>query len=239
MKARIGYYIAVVLLSLSVEPPGYGQGFINLGFESANPSGYSPGVDTLPTTRAFPGWSVSYSSPGVGTNSPVTVWYASGSLGGAFISVNDSNSPPGFGPVQGRYSAYLFGGPSAYFSEHGDPTYVTLSQTGLVPSGTETVLMDVKAGNGFTVTLGGQMINMLPLQSSPTYTTYGGNVSAFAGLVAQLNVTAPPTGVPNSVLLDNIRFSSQLVPEPGPIVLLVLGIGFVVGKAGRRQVLSR
>ena len=83
--------------------------------------------------------------------------------------------------------------------------------------------MDVNAGYGFTVTLGGQTINMVPLQAFPAYTTYGGDVSGLAGLVAQLSVTAPPTGVPNAVLLDNIRFSSQFVPEPGIFGLCALG----------------
>jgi hypothetical protein len=223
MKTTIRHYAIIVPLLFSSGLDGLAQGFVNLDFESANPSGYSPGANNLPTSSAFPEWGVYYSSPGVGTNAPTRVWYDSLSLGGAFISVNDVNTGSGFAPIQGQYSAYLFGGPSDYFSIDGNPTYVTLSQTGLVPNGTESLEMDVRAGNGFTVTLGGQAINMVPLETFPGYTTYGGDISGLAGSIAQLSVTAPPTGVPNAVLLDNIRFSSQFVPEPGVFSLSALG----------------
>ena len=191
-----------------------------LGFESASLSG--PPQLGVPIGTALPDWSASFSSPGVGTNAVTQVWYDNVSLGGAAISLIDTNAGYGFTPIQGRYSVVLFGGPSDIFSTS-DPTYVTLSQTGLVPNGTESLLMDANAWYGFTVTFGGQGINMVPLQTFPTHTTYGGDISGLAGLVAQLKITAPPTGVPNAVLLDNIRFSSQFVPKPGVVALSALG----------------
>jgi hypothetical protein len=199
-----------------------GQGnFQNLGFESANLSG--PPQIGVPIGTALPAWSASFSSPGVGTNAVTQVWFDGPSLGGTAISLIDANTGSGFTPIQGRYSVALFGWPSGMFSPTGNPTYATISQTGLVPSGTESLLMDVNAWYGFTVTLGGQTINMVPLQAFPAYTTYGGVVSGLAGLGAQLSITAPPTGVPNAVLLDNIQFSTQFVPEPGIFGLCALG----------------
>lgn len=212
--------VAAVLLLL-IEQFGFSQSFVNLNFESANSSGYSPNND-IPVTNAFPGWSVSYSALGVGTNTAATVFYDSISLGGALISINDTNTGFGFLPIQGRYSAYLFGGPSDIFSPS-NPTYSTISQTGLVPNGTASLLMDVNAGNGFIVSLGGQTISMTPIQTFSTYTLYGGDVSSFAGQLEQLSITAPPTGVPNGVLVDNIQFSSTTVPEPSEFVLGALG----------------
>lgn len=209
--------------------------FQNLDFESASPAGYSPGVGDFPVTAAFPGWGVYYSSPGVGTKTATTVWYDAVSLGGAFVSLNDTGTGFGFTPIQGMYSAYLFGGPSSYFPTNGAPTYSAISQTGLIPTGTMSVLMDVKAGNGFTVSLGGQPINMIALQIFPNYTRYAGDVSAFAGLTAQLTISAPPTGVPNGVLLDDIGFSPESVPEPGVFGLWVPGALLVGGRVlGRR-----
>lgn len=75
------------------------------------------------------------------------------------------------------------------------------------------------------VTLGGQTVNMVPLETFPSYTLYGGDVSSFAGQVETLRFTEPPSGVipPSSVLLDDIVFSPQVVPEPTVFVLSALG----------------
>jgi len=62
----------------------HGQGtFQNLDFELADPSGYSPNSNDLPTGSGFPGWVVTYSSPGFGTNVATSVWYDALSIGGA------------------------------------------------------------------------------------------------------------------------------------------------------------
>lgn len=211
--------IILIILILILRQNGEAQGFLNLNFESANPSGHPPNSSDVPVTSAFPGWSVSYGTPGVGTNAASTVWYDGLSLGGAFVSVNDTNTGSGFVPLQGRYSAYLFGG----LSSGGNPTYSTISQTGLVPNGTLSLLMDVKPWNGFSVSLGGQTINMVALQTFSSYTLYGGDISAFAGQSVQLSITAPPTSIPNGVLLDDIVFSPSSVPEPSTLALGALG----------------
>jgi hypothetical protein len=106
-----------------------------------------------------------------------------------------------------------------------DPTSSTISQTGLVPSGTMSVLMDVQTDYGFTVSLGGQDIHMVPLHTYPSYTLYGGDVSAFAGQTAQMSITAPysPVYNPSDVLLDDITFSPNPIPEPSVFGLFALG----------------
>jgi hypothetical protein len=189
-------------------------------FESANVSGYLPGSD-IPVADGYPDWTVSYSALGAGTNIATTVIYDEISLGGAFVSINDSNTGFGFNPIQGNFSACLFGGPSDIFSPS-NPTYSTISQTGLVPNGTKTLLMDVNGGS-FMVTLGGQTIILIPLQTFLTYNLYGGNITGYAGQVAQLTITAPPTGVPNMELIDNIQFSTMAIPEPNTLALGALG----------------
>lgn len=98
-----------------------------------------------------------------------------------------------------------------------------ISQTGMVPSGTKSLLMEVRQYLGFIVTLGGQAINMVPLQTASNYTLYGGDISSFSGQLAQLSITAPPTGVPNAVLLDDIVFSPNAVPEQSELALSTLG----------------
>src|SRR5664279_4885629 len=117
-----------------------GQSFVNLDFEDANVSGYSPGSN-VPIADAFPDWSASYSDPNAGTVEASSVAYDALSLGGAVISINDNMGfPYSFCVIDGNYSAYLFGGKSNF----GNFTSSTLSQTGLVPIGTKSLTVSVQ-----------------------------------------------------------------------------------------------
>ena len=206
------------------------QGFVNLNFESANiPNGTSPG-SYIPISDGLPGWSGYYTSS-TSTNVATQVAYEGISLGGNVISIIDTNVGFGFSPIQGTYSAFLFGG--------GSGTYyaATISQTGLVPAGTATLLMDASFfGANFVVKIGGETISMIPLQNFSNYTIYGADISSFAGTTTTLSFTEPPaTGVqPGGLLLDNIQFSSTPVPEPSDLALLVLG-GLFLGYMYRRK----
>ena len=194
--------------------------FQNLDFESANVAGYSPGSSDVPITSALPGW-IGYYASSTSTNVAAQVWYDGISLGGAVISVIDSLS--GERPLQGTYSVALFGGGSLI----GEFTSSTISQTGLVPAGTKSLLLDGYGGSmPFVVTLGGQTINMTALQTFSNYTVYGGNIpSALAGQSETLSLTepAPPQNPPSFFELDNIQFSNLPTPEPGVLGLWALG----------------
>jgi hypothetical protein len=198
----------------------FSQSFLNLDFESAKVSGYSPDSSDVPTTSALPGWTAYYSNSSV-TNTANQVWYDGISLGGAIISVIDANAPS-FSPIQGKYSAFLFGGGTS-----DNLLSASISQTGVVPAGTESLLFDAYVfGASFTVTLGGQTINMTPLQTSSNYTLYGGNIpSDLAGISEALTFTEPPaaSSQPSMFELDNIQFSPSSVPEPSALGLSVLG----------------
>jgi hypothetical protein len=189
--------------------------FLNLDFESANVSGYPPGSSGVPISAALPGWSGFY-----GSAQTSQVAYDGISIGGAVISVVDSNVPFSyFNPIQGEFSAYLFGGGEQPLLSS------TISQTGVVPTGTQSLLMDARvSGASFVVMLGGQTINMIALQSFQRYTLYGGDISSFSGEAAALSFTIPPaSGVqPSMFELDNIVFSDQPIPEPGVFGLSVL-----------------
>ena len=206
-----------------------GQGtFANLDFEAANVSGYPPNSGGVPVGAALPGWSAFF-----GSNPTTVVSYDGISIGGAVISIVDSNvSIHSFGPIKGSYSAYLFGGGDLILSS------ATISQTGMVPDGAQSLLMDAKvSGASFVVTLGGQTINMVPLQSFPNYTEYGGNISAFSGQLETLSFTIPPaSGVqPSMFKLDDIIFSDQPIPEPGVVALSALGAWLLVWRTARRR----
>ena len=136
--------LLVVLLTLD---GGHSQGFINLNFESANVSGYSPN-SSIPIADGLPGWSASLFNSGT-TNTLTQIVYDGISLGGPGVSVIDTNAPA-FGPLQGKYSAFLFGGGTS-----GNLLSASISQTGVVPVGTESLMLDAYVyGASFSVTLG-------------------------------------------------------------------------------------
>ncbi|HEV2331296.1 MAG TPA: PEP-CTERM sorting domain-containing protein [Verrucomicrobiae bacterium] len=218
MKISIIRHLASAALIATVQCC-YSQEFINLNFESANiPNGTSAGSN-IPIGDGLPGWTALFSS-GAGTDQTTQVVYDGISLGGYQISIIDSNAPV-FNPIQGNYSAFLFGGGEA------SPVSATISQTGLVPSGTESILFDAyESEASFIVSLGGQTLNVTPLQTFSHYTLYGGNIPAsLAGEVETLSFTEPPAtgGPPSFFELDNIQFSSSPVPEPGTLALCALG----------------
>ena len=229
MRFQITAWSVCGLAVLLTAAEGLAQGsFQNLDFEAAViPSGTHPGLGVY-ISSAFPGWS------------PSTAWYDSVSLGGAAISVIDSSAAPYwyYQPslqsfIQGQYSAVLFAGGIV------NDTSSSISQTGLVPSGTRSLQAKMSWHNAApVVTLGGQTVNMVPLQMFPGYTLYGGDISSFAGQVETLSITKPPVygQVPPSwVLLDDIGFSGQVVPEPGVFGLSALAALLIGWRVQRQQ----
>jgi hypothetical protein len=200
--------IAIIILASSVATFAQGT-FQNLDFEEANPTaGYT-------LAALFPGWQAFYNS------TPVSVvGYDDESLGVALLSINNGAL------IQGSYTAFL---QSAVVGSQS--TSVTLSQTGLVPTGAESIELDGNEPNGgsFAVTLGGDNITMFPLQTFSGYTLYGGNISAWGGQDASLSITqlAPASEngeySPSLLELDNITFSTQAIPEASPLVLTGVG----------------
>ncbi|HEY3854007.1 MAG TPA: PEP-CTERM sorting domain-containing protein [Verrucomicrobiae bacterium] len=87
---------------------------------------------------------------------------------------------------------------------------------------------------------------MVPLQTFPNYTVYGGDISDWAGQTALLDITqlAPPTGnqqfSPSGVQLDDITFSpNPITVTPEPDALALMGVGGVLFAAYRRFVGKR
>jgi hypothetical protein len=230
----IASLVVMMLHSSTFDSVAQGS-FRNLNFESANvPSGTQAG-SFVPVGVAFPGWTAFETSSSTGSNSFSQVYYDLVSTGGQGVSVNDSNVPfaPGYGPISGKFSAYLYSG------NQGNVLFsVGISQTGLVPLGTESLQFQVGfATSPFIVTLGGQTINIVPLEAFSGYTEYGGDISAFAGQTQTLTFTEtfPSVGAPPGGLsLDNIIFSTSPVPEPGTLALLVAGAA-LLGLRRRRK----
>ncbi len=83
------------------------------------------------------------------------------------------------------------------------------------------------AGTNFTVSFAGRTISLSPIGSGPNFTVFGGDISSFAGQVGELELsTLSPLGA--GVLLDDIQFSPEAVPEPRGLSLVMIGIASLV-----------
>jgi hypothetical protein len=229
------YKIATVLLVCSYAALAQGT-FQNLDFESATIPAGTPTPSSIPISEGLPGWSAFFIA-GSTTVPANQVVYDGISLGGAVISILDSKGL-GFSPLQGTYSAFLFGGGAPLNPLNLDS--VGISQTAVVPPGTQSVeFYAYNYGPPFVVTLGGQMITVTILQTFTHYALYGGNIpSGMAGQNETLSFVEPPAlGVqPSMCELDNITFSQTAVtPEPSPLALTGLsGAAFALYRLARK-----
>jgi hypothetical protein len=182
-----------------------GQGFVNLDFEQANipptPAGQLGGF--ADPALAFPGWIV---GPGV-------VGYNTLSLGSAAEILIGPNYPNGIGysSLQGSYSVLL-----QTFSYNASPA--SLSQTALIPANAKSISM---LGAAY-VSLNGVSIPLLQLQDG----RWAGDISAYAGNIAQLTLSGPSSGT-GWMYFDDIQFSPASVPEPSVLSLFGVSALFI------------
>ena len=192
-----------------------GQSFINLNFEFATPTP-DPSSPLYPNavyaSNAIRGWTAT------GFLTPTDILYNDLSLGETSVSLQGVGS---FLPsLAGAYSIDLYGG------VEGPAAGASISQTGLVPINSASIRFIAQGvgavGGPLLVSLGGQNIPIYAISTGPNYTTYGGDISAFAGYVEDLTFTAPQ-GANNYWELDDIQFSVAPVPEPSSLAFLALG----------------
>jgi hypothetical protein len=205
---------AVVMGAILISERAHSQGFSNLGFE--NPKlPLRPVFNEVQASEAIRGWTAYYSTS-TATNQSDTVGYNTVSIGGAAVILEDTNVNS-LGPIalQGSYSVLLEG------SSAGTPTAASIGQIGQVPPDARSLLFDLSRDSNVQVKFNGQSIPMVQIGATATYVIMGGNVSSLAGQTGQLLFTALPNI--GYGLLDNIQFSSSVVPEPGTVGLLGLG----------------
>ena len=198
-------YIITLIIMFIGTGVTFAQGFMNLDFEGANLSGYSPG-SSVPTNNAIPNW-IAYDN--AGTPEPnINYVNARASLGGVEIITNN--------PIQGDYYIYLSAG--------------RIGQIGTIPIDAESLIFwgnysaGGVGGNIDRISFGGQTLTVIELGETANYNIYGIDVSAFAGDSAQLLFSAiPGFGSPPPFAIDNIQFSSSPTPEPSEFALGALG----------------
>jgi len=219
------------LLGFGIAITSYGQGFVNLNFESANVSPFGPGSsETVSATDAFPSWSVYW-----GAELATTAFHNTVPIGSVQASILGPFYSSGSAILEGNFTAALHPGFRFGFVQ----TSASLAQVGQVPSLAQSLLF--KAANfspsltNLSVFLGGQQLNLFALESTPDYTLFGAPIDGSAGQVAELRFTAVHPGQPGgSVYLDGIQFSPQAVPEPSTWALLGLGSALFWYAARRR-----
>ena len=198
--------------------------FQNLAFESSvlPLSPVNPSNPLVPFTNALPGW-----AGFIGTNQVADALYNSLNLDLSTIALltNNFTTGPSFAPlIAGNFTAVLQAQREP--NDINKLAQVSLAQSGMVPTGSLSIrFLAYTAGTPFTVTLEGVNIPIVDLETFPNYRLYGGDISAFAGSIAELRFTAFPDNYPHSTVfaLDSIQFSTEPVPEPSVSGLCALG----------------
>jgi hypothetical protein len=162
------------------------------------------------------------------------MFYNAPSLGGTQVTLYASGYPSYSGssvPVlDGNFSLLLQGG-----EINGVLTPASISQTGEIPSGTQSLLFENYAASVGPPNLfvGNDELTLFPVRSAANSTIYGANISAWAGQTEQITFSSPG----GNFLIDDISFSPGAVPEPSTLVLT--GIGGVLFALYRRFALKR
>ena len=213
LRIPICFCLATLLAAAST----HGQGtFQNLNFELANivPIPGQPFAVTV--ANALPGWTVDY-----GNVQQTQISYNQVVLGGeTWVTLYANGYPDLPGPIiDGNFSVLLQGGEVS-----GVQAPASISQTGQVPSGTQTLLFDQVGSPTFPpepaqVFIGNHQLSLFSVGTEGNYTVYGANISAWAGQSEQLTFSSPG----GNYLIDDISFSTQSIPEPSPLVLTGLG----------------
>ena len=191
-----------------------GQGsFQNLDFEAARIIFEDTGfVGDVATTNALPGWSAF-----ADTNQLSIVQFG---VSGAYFPVMLYAKTNG-GSINGEFSVLL--------TWRGEGRLRgSISQTAVIPADARSLLF--KAAPLFsyfppaqpTLSLGGQNLSYTAVSIGANYTLYGADISPFAGQTETLSFTA---GLNDEFLLDDIQFSSQPIPEPSAMSLILGAVG--------------
>ena len=197
--------IAIAITCFTCKPfCCFSQGFLNLNFESAT---------ILSThTASILGWSVNGINYVNGDANSIP--YNDIALDVPAVNLEGTNAPaPSIQAIQGNYSLLMQGGSSTSPDTNG----ASIAQTGQIPIFAKSMTY---WGNALQVTFNNQLLTFNATSSTSNYTVWGADISVYAGQTVQLMFTAPWQ---SSAMLDNIKFSSLPIPEPGSLALLVAG----------------
>jgi len=204
--------------------------FENLNFEDANPiSAGNPDPYLVTAASALPDWSV-YDT-GVQQTEIIYNGISTGATAVTLVGTADAYVQP----IDGNFSVILQGivpGSS-----------ISISQTGLIPAGTQSLLFEAQpvlvpiGGPGpLELLVGTQVVPFAAVESEPGYTVYGANLSAWAGQTERISFLASG-GTYSNWELDDISFSTNVVASPEPNIVALSAIGGLL--FGARKWLAR
>ena len=211
----------------------FAQGFVNLDFESAQVSGSAEG-SYIPILAAIPGWNGYAINASTGTQSISQIYFNTrqpfiGLPPQISLQTNNSASVAlGLLVIQGAYSALL---ESSWPHDFG--SYAGIGQTGEIPADAQSLRF---LGNfEGVITFAGHPIAYHTTGSFPNYSSYGADISTYAGQTGELLFSTPPGNTQFFFIgtLDNIQFSTEPVPEPAGVILPLFGL--VIFLAARRR----
>ena len=222
--------ILFVLMLLFGAISTHGQSdFQNLDFELANLPTLPPGQlgGSVLTVDGMPGWTTF-----VGVVQVTSILHNQEYLDTASVSVLGPNYA--YGPIlEGQYTGFLQAGYDPFSTSLSDRASASISQTGTVPLGTESIHITTGANTtGLQITFAGFLIPLVVIESTPNYSIFAGDFSSVAGSSGELQLTALPVAFYNGfnrIYLDDIQFSSIPIPEPSTPSLFVLGVLLLVG----------
>jgi hypothetical protein len=214
MTKLIAASSVVLIAALSAQAQGT---FQNLDFEQAAPvSANDPeDPDAVTAASALPYWTAT-----IGGVQQTEIDYGGISGGATEVTL--------IGPATPYYEATAIDGNYSILLQAFAAT-ASISQTGLIPAGTQSLLFEVSHGGGpDDLLVGTQIVPYYYVASGPNYTLVGANISAWAGDTEQLTFSALPYSSPNNWVIDDISFSPNPLPEPNIVALTTIG-GLLLG----------
>ena len=209
---KIGSKISILLLAFCLN--GWAQAFTNLDFEHPILPLVPVFGGVVPTGKAIPGWTAYLNG-----NPQSWIAFDGVTLGGAMVSLQDTNATFEGTVIQGNYSVLLLS------STAGTQTSASIGQTGTIPITAETLSFWGQNVGGMLITFNGQPLSFMAISNTLNYTTiYGADISTYAGQTGQLLFTALiSSSFSTGGDIDNIQFSSIPIPEPSAFAVAVLG----------------
>lgn len=188
----------------------------NLTFELAHVQINDPTYGGLAWNLAVPYWG---HGPGADTSS---VYYGSEHLGLSSYYLLMSATSPWYAPNTQLAGNYSLAFASGYMFGTGTGGWVNAFISQTLPIASSARSIQLLATGPFKVFVAGSEIPMMSLGGN----SYAGDIASFAGTTAELKImNTTPEGFNNvhkPTVIDNIVFSTTIVPEPSSLALVSL-----------------
>jgi hypothetical protein len=213
MRISTFLFLCIGLTGVSHTPQASAQAFQNLDFEAATVVPIpDDSFGRIYLSQAIPGW-----MGFVGANQESAAGFDGTFLCCSQVSLWGGRNHPEL-PIAGTFSVGLH----ASRADNGQLADTAIAQSGLVPASAQSLLFKAQGGGPLSVALGGQSLSIVPLSTGPNYTLFGADITGWGGHMSELRFTALATPTFSFVVLDDIVFSSEPIPEPQVILMLVL-----------------